>query len=429
MKDSEGCCVLSSPNHSKENLQSSVENLPGDLFMGSSVAVPPPQRNVAVDAYRGLVMLLMMGEVMQFGEVAKSFPNSTLWHILGYNQTHVEWTGMGLHDMIQPSFTFLVGVALPYSLRSRQKKGQSTGKIIAHTIWRSILLMALGFFLRSIQSPMTNFTFEDTLTQIGMGYTFAVLLTFLKPRWQWTAFGVLLFGYWLAWALYPAPGPNFDWNAVGVPDDWHQHLLHGFAAHWNKNSNLGQAFDVWFLNLFPRPSRFLFNDGGYLTLSFIPTLGTMLLGLAAGRWFIESPLVIPIRKFLIASGILMAGGLLLHFTGINPIVKRIWTPAWTLWSGGVCFLFLAAFSWIVDVKKNTRLAFPLVVVGMNSIAAYLIAHLFEDFILSSFRIHLGMRFLNVFGTALEPVFIGALALATYWLILHWMFRNKIFLRI
>jgi predicted acyltransferase len=336
---------------------------------------------------------------------------------------------MGLHDMIQPSFTFLVGVALPYSLRSRRKKGQSTQKIIAHTIWRSFLLIALGIFLRSIHSDMTNYTFEDTLTQIGMGYTFAVLITFLKPRWQWTAFGVILFGYWLAWALYPAPGPGFDWNAVGVPDDWHSHLLHGFAAHWNKNSNLGQAVDVWFLNLFPRPSRFLFNDGGYLTLSFIPTLGTMLLGLAAGRWFIENPLVIPIRKFLIAAGLLMASGLLLHFTGINPIVKRIWTPAWVLWSGGVCFLFLAAFSWIVDVKKNARLAFPLVVVGMNSIAAYLIAHLFEDFVLSSFRINLGMRFLNVFGTALEPVFIGALALAVYWLILHWMFRNRIFLKI
>ncbi|WP_041586080.1 acyltransferase family protein [Terriglobus saanensis] len=396
--------------------------------MGTSVAVPP-QRNVAVDAYRGLVMLLMMGEVMQFEVVARSFPSSTIWRILSFNQSHVQWVGMGLHDMIQPSFTFLVGVALPYSLRSRQKKGQSFQKIVGHTIWRSFLLVALGIFLRSIHSPMTNYTFEDTLTQIGLGYTFAVLLTFVRPRWQWTAFGTLLFFYWLAWALYPAPGPNFPYASVGVPDAWHQHLLHGFASHWNKNSNLGQAFDVWFLNLFPRPDRFLFNEGGYLTLSFIPTLATMLLGLAAGRWFIASTPVIPIRKFLIAAVLLLSGGLLLHFTGICPIVKRIWTPAWTLWSGGVCFLFLAAFSWFVDIKKNTRIAYPLVVVGMNSIAAYLMAHLFEDFILSSFRINLGMRVLNVFGTALEPVFIGALTLAIYWLILHWMFRNKIFLRI
>jgi heparan-alpha-glucosaminide N-acetyltransferase len=396
--------------------------------MGASVAVPP-QRNVAVDAYRGLVMLLMMGEVMQFGSVAPSFPNSSLWRILAFNQTHVEWVGMGLHDMIQPSFTFLVGVALPYSLRSRQKKGQSFQKILGHTIWRSFLLVALGIFLRSIHSPMTNFTFEDTLTQIGLGYTFAVLLTFLRPRWQWTAFGAILFSYWLAWALYPAPGPTFPYASVGVPDNWHQHLLHGFASHWNKNSNLGQAFDVWFLNRFPRPKPFLFNGGGYLTLSFIPTLATMLLGLAAGRWFIENPAVILIRKFLIAAASLLSGGLLLHFTGICPIVKRIWTPAWTLWSGGVCFVFLAAFSWFVDVKKNTRIVYPLVVVGMNSIAAYLMAHLFEDFILSSFRIHLGMRVLNVFGTALEPVLLGALTLAVYWLILHWMFRNRVFLRI
>ena len=334
--------------------------------------------------------------------VARSFPNSLLWRILSYNQTHVEWVGMSLHDMIQPSFTFLVGVALPYSLRSRQRKGETFQRMLGHTIWRSFLLVALGIFLRSIHSEMTNFTFEDTLTQIGLGYTFAFLLTFVRPRWQWTAFGVILFGYWLAWALYPAPGANFPYASVGVPDDWHQHLLHGFASHWNKNSNLGQAFDLWFLNLFPRPSRFLFNDGGYLTLSFIPTLGTMLLGLAAGRWLIADSPTIPMRKFLTAAVILIAAGLLLHFTGICPIVKRIWTPAWTLFSGGMCFLFLAAFSWIVDIKKHTRLAFPLVVVGMNSIAAYLMAHLFEDFIQSSFRINLGMPALNIFGAALSP---------------------------
>jgi heparan-alpha-glucosaminide N-acetyltransferase len=125
----------------------------------------------------------------------------------------------------------------------------------------------------------------------------------------------------------------------------------------------------------------------------------------------------------------MAAGLLLHFTGICPIVKRIWTPAWTLWSGGVCFAFLAAFSWVIDVKKNQRPAFPLVVVGMNSIAAYLIAHLWEEFILNSFKIHLGMRFLNVFGTALEPFFLGVLTMAAYWVILYWMYKKRIFIRI
>ncbi|MFZ0743296.1 MAG: DUF5009 domain-containing protein [Terracidiphilus sp.] len=392
------------------------------------IAAPAPPRNVAVDAYRGLVMLLMMGEVMSFAKVARAFPQSLFWHILAYNQTHVEWAGMGLHDTIQPGFTFLVGVALPYSIHSRIKKGESFRRQLAHTVWRSLVLIALGIFLRSTGSTQTYFTFEDTLTQIGLGYTFAFLLAYCRPKWQWIALGAILFGYWLAWALYPAPGPGFNYAAVGVPANWYFNFT-GFASHWNKNSNLGQAFDVWFLNLFPRTSRFVFNDGGYLTLSFIPTLGTMLLGLRAGEWFRASAPKIPIKRFVIAGTLLIAGALLLHFTGICPIVKRIWTPAWTLFSGGVCFFFLAAFSWIIDVKKYRRWAFPLIVVGMNSIAAYLIAHLWEDFIINNLHINLGYQVFRIFGTGLEPLMLGITVMLVYWIFLYWMYSKRLFLRI
>jgi predicted acyltransferase len=374
-------------------------------------------------------MLLMMAEVLRFSAVAHAYPHSHFWHVLAFNQTHVEWTWFGLHDLIQPSFTFLVGVALPYSIRSRQRKGETFAHSLAHTIVRSIILIALGIFLRSIHQPITYFTFEDTLTQIGLGYTFAFLLAFCKPRWQWTAFCAILFVYWLAWALYPLPPANFDYAAVGVPPEWHPHLLHGFAAHWNKNVNLGQAFDLWFLNLFPRTSPFLYNSGGYLTLSFIPTLGTMLLGLVAGQWLATDAPQIPLRRFLIAGTALIAGGILLHVLGINPIVKRIWTPAWTLFSGGICFYFLAAFSWIIDERGHRKLAFPLVVVGMNSIAAYLIAHLWQDFVESSLHIHLGDHILNLFGAGLEPLVLGGLTLLIYWYALYWMYRRNMFLRI
>ncbi len=394
---------------------------------GQTASSAPP-RNIAVDAYRGLVMLLMMGEIMQFGKVAQAFPGSLFWRILAFNQTHVEWAGMGLHDTIQPGFSFLVGVALPYSIASRTGKGQSFKRQFAHTIWRSLVLIFLGIFLRSTQSTQTYFTFEDTLTQIGLGYTFAFLLAHCRPRWQWTALGAILFGYWLAWALYPAPGANFDWAAVGVPANWPYNFV-GFASHWNKNSNLGQAFDVWFLNLLPRASRFAYNDGGYLTLSFIPTLGTILLGLRAGEWFRAAAPRIPVKRFVIAAVVLAAAGVLLHVTGICPIVKRIWTPSWTLFSGGVCFAFLAAFSWITEVKGYRRWAFPLMVVGMNSIAAYLIAHLWEDFIVESLHIHLGHQLFRVFGAGLEPLMLGIAVMLTYWLILYWMYRRKLFLRI
>lgn len=384
-------------------------------------------RNVAVDAYRGLVMLLMMGEVLHFAQVSRAYPGNWFWGILAFNQTHVQWAGCSLHDTIQPGFSFLVGVALPYSIASRLRKGANFGPMFAHALWRSFLLVALGVFLRSIDHSQTYFTFEDTLSQIGLGYPFLFLLGFRSPRWQWGTFAAILFGYWLAWALFPLPTPA-GYAAVGVPANW-AHNFTGFAAHWNKGPNFGNTFDQWFLNLFPRSKPFVANDGGYLTLSFIPTLGTMILGLVAGRWLRKYSPTVPMKRLVLAGVIGIAAGLLLHFTGICPIVKRIWTPAWVLFSGGICFLFLAAFSWIIDVKGFKKWAFPLVVIGMNSIAAYLIAHLFEDFIYGSFKTNLGDKPFMIFGPGVYPFTLGATVLFTYWLILLWMYRRKLFLKI
>ena len=386
------------------------------------------KRNAAMDAYRGFVMLLMMAEVLQLSRVAAAFPGNAFWGALAYNQSHVPWAGCSLHDLIQPSFSFLVGVALPYSIASRIAKGGTFGKMFAHALWRSLVLVALGIFLRSMSGPQTNFTFEDTLAQIGLGYPFLFLLGFRPPRWQWIAFTVILTGYWLAWALYPVPGPGYDYQAVGVPADWEHHYP-GFAAHWNKNANLGLAFDQWFLNLLPRAKPFLANPGGYLTLSFIPTLATMILGLAAGRWLRAAAPSVPMKRLLAGAAIGIAAGLALDFTGICPVVKRIWTPAWTLFSGGACLLLLAAFSWVLDVKHYRKWSFPLLVIGMNSIAAYMIAHLFHRFFADSFRIHLGRNTFRAFGEGLEPLLLGAAVLVAYWLVLFWMYRRKLFLRI
>jgi predicted acyltransferase len=81
------------------------------------------------------------------------------------------------------------------------------------------------------------------------------------------------------------------------------------------------------------------------------------------------------------------------------------------------------------VKGHRKWAFPLVVIGMNSIAAYCVAHLFEDFIVSSFRIHLGPNFFAFLGSGLQPLMQGIALLGCYWLILFWMYRRKLFLKI
>ena len=298
-----------------------------------------------------------------------------------------------------------------------------------HAAWRALLLILLGVFLRSIGHHQTNWTFEDTLSQIGLGYVALFLLGFRLPREQWVALGLILVGYWAAFALYPLPGPGFDYGKVGKSNDW-SHLTTGFAAHWNINSNFAWAFDTWFLNLFPRENPFAFNGGGYSTLSFIPTLGTMILGLIAGTVVRSERAPWAKVKWLTVAGLIgLASGAALGWLGICPVVKRIWTPSWVLFSGGWCFLLLAGFYLVIDLWSRRRWAFPLVVVGMNSIAAYCIAHLFESFIGGSLRTHLGADAFKILGQAYEPLVQGALVLLVMWLLLFWMYRRKIFLRI
>jgi heparan-alpha-glucosaminide N-acetyltransferase len=395
----------------------------------NSDASPAPSRLSSVDAYRGFVMLLMMGEVLSFSRVARSSPESGFWRFLAHHQSHVEWIGCSLHDLIQPSFSFLVGVALPFSLASRRARGQSPAGMAVHAFWRALVLVLLGVFLRSLGGPRTNWTFEDTLTQIGLGYGFLFLLGMRSARAQWTALGALLLGYWAVFVLYPILGPDFDYSKVGVAQDW-PHLMTGLAAHWNKNSNAAWAFDTWFLNLFPRQTPFLFNGGGYATLSFIPTLGTMILGLIAGGVLRSQQAPWAKVKWLALAGVIGLGtGALVGGIGLCPVVKRIWTPSWVLFSGGWCFLFLAAFYLVMDVLGRKAWAFPLVVIGMNSIAAYCIAHLFDGFIHKNLVTHLSPSAFQIFGAGFEPLVHGAAVLFVFWLILFWMYRRKIFLRV
>jgi heparan-alpha-glucosaminide N-acetyltransferase len=392
-------------------------------------AAPITGRLASLDAYRGLVMFLMLAEVLRLSAVASRVPGSAFWNFLAFHQTHAPWAGCSLHDLIQPSFSFMVGVAVPFSMASRVARGQSRRLMILHALWRAFVLVALGIFLRSIGRDHTYFTFEDTLTQIGLGYGILFLLGLRPTRDAWIALALILAGYWAAFALYPIPGPGFDWKAAGTTADW-TYNYHGFAAHWNKNANLAWAFDTWFLNLFPPRGWFTFNGGGYATLSFIPTLGTMILGLFAGRLMRSDRRPASKLVWLLTWGALaLAAGWALDAAGICPSVKRIWTPSWTLFSGGWCFLLLAVFYVAVDLGRMARLALPLIVVGMNSIAAYLIAHLFEGFIRDALRRHLGRATFAAFGDAYEPFVLGACILFLYWLMLSWMYRRRIFLRI
>jgi heparan-alpha-glucosaminide N-acetyltransferase len=400
-----------------------------------SAAVEPQRkpegstRLVSMDAFRGTVMTLMLAEQMRLPEVARAFPNSAIWNVIAYNTRHVEWQGCSLHDLIQPAFSFLVGTALPFSIASRKRKGQTFPQMLGHTIWRALLLIMLGIFLRSLRAPQTYFTFEDTLTQIGLGYVFLFLLGFMRVRTQVVVLVLILICFWAAFAIYPAPGPQFDYARVGVPQNW-DHNYTGFLSHWNKNSNLSWAFDVWFLNLFPREHPFVFNEGGWSTLSFIPTLGTMIMGLLAGEWLKgKGSKERKLKGLGIAGVALVLLGLICQWAGICPIVKRVWTSSYTLYSGGLVVLLLAGFYALIEVKGWRRWAFPLIVVGMNSIAIYVMSWTMAEFFGDAIDRHIGNVLTAISGPTLQPMAHGFTVMLVMWSILYWMYRHRLFLKI
>ncbi len=186
-----------------------------------SVRTQPDERLLSLDTYRGFIMIVLASGGLGIYEVArKHFPDDPTWQTLGYHFHHVKWLGCAFWDLIQPSFMFMVGVAMAYSYAARKAHGQPYWRMLVHAITRSVVLVLLGVFLRSGSGTQTNWTFMDVVSQIGLGYTFLFLL-WGKPRlWQGVAAATILIGYWLLFAFYPLPAEDFDFAKVGVSTDW-----------------------------------------------------------------------------------------------------------------------------------------------------------------------------------------------------------------
>jgi predicted acyltransferase len=327
--------------------------------------------------------------------------------------------------------------------------------MFAHAIVRAVILVLLSVMLASNGKDRTNWSFTIVLAQIGLGYPFLFLLAWLKPRWQLAAALAILLAYWGAFAIYPRPAADLDLASVDLPASWQR--LTGFASHWDKNTNLAARFDQWFLNLFPRADGkpFKFESGGYQTLNFIPSLATMVFGLLAGelvrgRWTAARKIGVLLGAGAAAIGL----GWALDQLGICPIIKRIWTPSWTIFSAGFSFATLAVFYLIVDVWRLRRWAYPLVVVGANSIAVYCMSMMLKPWFRETLRRHVGkevfelpgrawasLRYnvfshashptdtVQVYGKLFAPMAEATIFLLFCWAVCWWMYRKKIFIKI
>lgn len=396
---------------------------------------PAAARLQSLDAYRGLIMVALAFNGFGLAATARNYlkatPDSGFWQAVLHQFEHVEWAGCGFWDLIQPSFMFMVGVSMAYSYLKRQREGHSWSRMFGHAVTRGIILAALGIFLISNSRRTTEWSLMNVLTQIGLGYPFLFLLWGRSLRTHVITAVALLGGVWALYSFYPHAGVDVAKGApnVGVSASWAQANLADVKPAWHKNANVGHAIDTGLLNVVTRPEPFAFNSGGYQSINFIPSLATMLFGLMCGEMLRSGRT--PRRKFviLVLAGVGgLAAGTILGWMGV-PLVKRIWTPSWALYSTGWCCLILAALYAIIDLRQWRAWSFPLLVVGMNSIAIYSMGMMLRGWTAKTFQTHLGDDVFKVFGANQAPMVQATAVGLVFWLVCWWMYRRKIFLRI
>lgn len=382
-----------------------------------AAAKPIAGRLVSLDVYRGLVMFFLAASGFGIAAAAKKAGGDAApeWlQTLAFHNSHPEWVsqfhmiGFSLWDMIQPSFMFIVGVSMPWSYAKRESLGHSWTKRASHAWGRAILLVLLGVFLQSLGKKETNWLFTNVLSQIGLGYG---LLFFVvgKRFWVQAVLAVLvLAGTWLFFVLDPVQST-------------------GLFAHFEKGTNVFESFDRWFLNLFPRSKPWESHPGGYATLNFVPSFVTMLFGVMCGQLLRCRSLGDWSKVFrLVAAGaVCLALGVAAGET-VCPIVKRIWTPSWVLFSGAYCIWLLAFLYVVVDIVGLKKWAFPFIVVGLNPITAYFMSMTIRRWTGAQLKTHLPDEW---FAGAAGPVVQSCLVMLVFWLILWAMYRNRVFIRI
>jgi len=371
--------------------QSSVKISIATTHQGDS---PVPKvagdRYVSLDAYRGFIMLMLVSHA--FG--LNSLRDQPGWHWLAAQFEHVEWEGLVFWDLIQPAFMFMVGMAMPFAFANRTAKGDSVGQIFRHVAWRALMLIVLSQVLIDISGGKLQFQLINVLSQIAFTYFFTFLILRLPIRLQVLTALVLLAGHWALFALFPGPEGAFS-----------------------KAANIGARIDQAVLG---------YNYSGfYVTINFVTSTVTTLLGAWTALFLMrKKPHATNLKVILLSSALCFASGLVLSL--FNPLVKRLWTTSFTLYSAGWVFLMLAAFYWLVEVQGWRQPMFPLLILGMNSIFVYSVSMVLYGWLDRAVGVFSG-RFASA-GIA-SPVLQATAVLLAMWYLCYWLYKRKIFFRI
>lgn len=308
-------------------------------------AAPPNsiarRRLTSLDAFRGLTVA---------GMILVNTPGS--WDSVLPPLRHAEWDGWTPTDQVFPAFLFIMGVAIPLAFAGRRERGASILSILLKIVWRTAALVLLGLLLNGFPSyNLETLRYPGVLQRIGVCYGLAALATLCLGRVGLMVLtGLLLIGSWAIMMLIPAPSfVAGDLSKVG-----------SIASYVDRVVMHGHLY---------KPE---YDPEGLL--STIPALASTLLGVLAGHWLRSGRASSEILAGLMFSGFCcVVGGWI--WSGFYPINKALWTSSFVLWTGGWSLQLLGIFYYLIEMKGWTRWPRPLVVFGINAIAAYVVAGL------------------------------------------------------
>jgi len=361
---------------------------------------------------------------------------------------HVPWHGATPTDWIFPFFLFMVGIALPFSIASRRRRGASNAEILGHAFSRALILFALGMFEKNfpfLSTTLDTVRIPGVLQRIGFCYFIGTaMLLYTTRKQQGVIAAFLLLGYWVLLAVVPVPG-------LGVVPMTGEFASQNWAAWVDQvtmGRHLGYGNHTW--------------DANGL-LPSLPSIVTLQAGVLAA-WILEAGVTAAATWRLVVAGVagvvlgwvwggfqpLIGLGIIGEPSVTNalvfPINKMLWTSSYVLYTAGLGFLALAACLWLVDLGRKTmeppRWTLPFVVLGTNAIFAYLasglaakLLHVWRVTASDGTRTSLwGWAQTHVFASLIPSVPLASLVhssvYALLWiLICGWMYRRRLFLKL
>ena len=366
-----------------------------------TTSLPATGRITSVDFFRGFTMFLLAGEASELYSRMLNADNSIV-RFIGTQFHHHDWHGLHFWDLIQPFFMFIVGVAIPFAVANRLRKGENSRTITLHAYKRSALLLFLGWALYFTDAGHLVFRFQNVLAQLSITYLVAFLIRNKSFKFQLIFTLAILVFIDLAYRFFPVAGFNHPWVNFENLGAWFNNKIEGVdkASEW-------------------------------ATLNFVSTTAHTVWGVLCGKLLMsDKPAGKKIQLLLIAAVSGLVIGYSLDLLNITPIIKKIATSSFVFASGGWAILVLALSYWMIDVKKLfSKGSWFFIVVGMNSIFIYLFFSIGGAGLINRI-VEPFSKLLFSWGGEMAAGVISSLGVwAAMWYMCYWLYKNKMFIKI